>query len=157
VNVSPHEGAALRVLSPNAVCYRDQTGSGAETAAQLRADGRITLTLCAFEGPPMILRLHGRGAVVPRGTPDDAAMRAAHDGAQEPPGARQIVRIGVDLVQTSCGHGVPLCEGASPGDRRRAPARPAGSARRARPASARTEATWPGACGSAGRSCAGAS
>lgn len=110
VNVSPREGAALRVLSPNAVCYLDQTGSGAETATHLRADGRITLMLCGFEGPPMILRLYGRGAVVPRGTPDYAAILAAHYDAQEPPGARQIVRIEVDLVQTSCGYGVPLFE-----------------------------------------------
>src|SRR3984957_16193390 len=67
VNVSPKDGAALRVLSPNRVAYLDQTGSGNETAAHLRADGRLTLMFCAFAGPPLILRLYGRGLVLPRG------------------------------------------------------------------------------------------
>lgn len=110
VNISPREGAALRVPSPNLACYLDQTGSGSETAAHLIADGRITLMLCAFQGPPMILRLYGRGTSLLRGTPDYAALLAAHYAGQEPPGARQIVRILVELVQTSCGYGVPLFE-----------------------------------------------
>lgn len=108
VNISPREGAALRVLGPNAACYLDQTGSGAETAAHLRADRRITLMLCAFEGPPMILRLYGQGTSLPRGTPDYDAILAGHYDGCEPPGARQIIRVDVDLVQTSCGYGVPL-------------------------------------------------
>lgn len=116
VNISPREGAALRVLSPNAVCYLDQTGSGAETAAHLAADGRITLMLCAFEGPPMILRLYGRGESLLRGTPDYAALLSAQYGGAEPPGARQIIRVAVDLVQTSCGYGVPLFEHAGERD-----------------------------------------
>jgi hypothetical protein len=110
VNISPREGAALRVLGPDAACYLDQTGSGAETAAHLATDGRITIMLCAFQGPPMILRLYGRGRSLLRGTADYAALLAAHYDNTEPPGARQIVRIAVDLVQTSCGYGVPLFE-----------------------------------------------
>lgn len=110
VNISPREGAALRVLGPNAACYLDQTGSGAETAAHLAADGRITLMLCAFQGPPMILRLYGRGTSLLRGTPDYDAILAEHYDGREPQGARQIVRVDVDLVQTSCGYGVPLFE-----------------------------------------------
>src|SRR5271168_762816 len=69
VNVSPKDGAALRILSPNSVAYLDQTGSGNETAAHLRAHGRLTLMFCAFTGPPMILRLYGDGHALLRGRP----------------------------------------------------------------------------------------
>lgn len=108
VNLSPKGADALRVLGPNAVCYLDQTGSGNETAAHLRADGRLTLMLCAFEGPPRILRLYGRGRVLRRGTPEYAGLLAEAFDGEEPLGARQIVVLDVDLVQTSCGFGVPL-------------------------------------------------
>ena len=67
VNVSPKDGAALRILSPNRVAYLDQTGSGNETAAHLRAHGRLTLMFCAFAGAPLILRLYGQGRALPRG------------------------------------------------------------------------------------------
>src|SRR5215510_1879645 len=66
VNVSPRDVASLRVLDPNTVVYLDLTGSGNETAAHLLADGRLTLMFCAFEGAPTILRLYGRGQVLPR-------------------------------------------------------------------------------------------
>ncbi len=108
VNVSPREAEALRVLDPNAVAYLDLTGSGNETAAHLRADGRLTLMFCAFGGPPLIMRLYGRGRVLRRGGADYARLIAEEFGSVEPPGARQIVRLEVDLVQTSCGFGVPL-------------------------------------------------
>lgn len=108
VNVSPRDGASLRVLGGNEVAYLDRTGSGNETAAHLRDNGRLTLLFCAFEGPPMILRLYGRGRVLPRGGADYARLLAAEFGGDEPPGARQMVRLDVDLVQTSCGYGVPL-------------------------------------------------
>jgi hypothetical protein len=108
VNLSPKGLDALRVLGPNAVAYLDLTGSGNETAAHLRHDGRLTLMFCAFEGPPRILRLYGRGRVLRRDTPEYARLLGeAFDGA-EPLGARQIVLLDVDLVQTSCGFGVPL-------------------------------------------------
>lgn len=108
VNISPREASALRVLGPNAVAYLDQTGSGAETAAHLRAGGRMTIMFCAFEGPPLILRLYGQGQSLVRGGPDYAALLAEAFGGTEPPGARQIVVQTIDLVQTSCGFGVPL-------------------------------------------------
>jgi len=108
VNLSPKDGASLRVLGENTVAYLDQTGSGNETAAHLRADGRMTIMLCAFEGPPIILRLYGRGRVHLRGRAEYTRLLAeAFDGA-EPPGARQIVALDVELVQKSCGYGVPL-------------------------------------------------
>jgi hypothetical protein len=108
VNLSPRETAALRVLGENAVAYLDRTGSGNETAAHLRADGRMTIMFCAFDGPPLILRLYGRGHVLPRGGAAYAELLRTAFGEQEPPGARQIVHLAVELVQTSCGFGVPL-------------------------------------------------
>jgi predicted pyridoxine 5'-phosphate oxidase superfamily flavin-nucleotide-binding protein len=108
VNLSPKGLDALRVLGPNAVVYLDRTGSGNETAAHLRADGRLTLMLCAFEGPPRILRLYGQGRVLRRGTADYARLLAEAFDGEEPVGARQLVVLDVDLVQTSCGFGVPL-------------------------------------------------
>jgi len=110
VNVSPRPTNALRVLDERTVAYLDLTGSGSEAAAHLRADGRITLMFCAFDEPPSILRLYGRGTSLARNTNDyDVLLASAFDN-QELLGARQIVRIDIDLVQTSCGYGVPLFE-----------------------------------------------
>jgi hypothetical protein len=108
VNVSPRGANAFRVLDPNAVAYLDETGSGNETAAHLRASGRLTIMFCGFENVPMILRLYGQGRALPRGTPEYAALLETAFANQEPPGARQIICLDVDLVQTSCGYGVPL-------------------------------------------------
>jgi hypothetical protein len=110
VNVSPRPTDALRVLDERTVAFLDLTGSGSETAAHLRADGRITLMFCALDEPPSILRLYGRGTSLPRDTSDYAALLASAFGNEEPLGARQIVRIDIELVQTSCGYGVPLFE-----------------------------------------------
>ena len=108
INISPRGADAFRVLGPNAVAYLDETGSGNETAAHLRLSGRLTIMFCGFEAVPMILRLYGQGRALPRGTADyDALLQSAFDN-QETPGARQIIRLDVDMVQTSCGYGVPL-------------------------------------------------
>lgn len=114
INLSPRGTDALRVLDDHTVTYLDRTGSSNETAAHLLADGRLTIMLCAFAGLPSILRLYGRGTVLRR---DSAAYRdllATAFSGEEPPGARQIVRLAVDLVQTSCGYGVPLFEAVGP-------------------------------------------
>ncbi|WP_374624553.1 pyridoxamine 5'-phosphate oxidase family protein [Devosia sp.] len=108
INLSPRSTDLFRVLSDNAACYLDRTGSGNETAAHLRADGRLTIMFCAVEGPPLILRLYGRGQTIARGGAQYATLLAEHYGNTEPLGARQIVRIDFDLVKTSCGYGVPL-------------------------------------------------
>ena len=107
VNVSPKGMGTFRVLGPNDVAYLDGTGSGSETRAPLvgPGGGRLTLMFCAFEGPPLVLRLYGRGQSLMRGTPEYDALLPRFD---EIPGARQIVRLAVDLVQASCGMGVPL-------------------------------------------------
>jgi Pyridoxamine 5'-phosphate oxidase len=110
VNVSPRPTDALRVLDERTVAYLDLTGSGNETAAHLRADGRITVMFCALDEPPSILRLYGRGTSLARNTIDYGVLLASAFDNQEPLGTRQIVRIDIDLVQTSCGYGVPLFE-----------------------------------------------
>ena len=108
INLSPRSTDMLRVIGDNAVVYLDRTGSGNETAAHIRADGRLTIMFCAVEGPPMIMRLYGRGSVIGRGSEEYAALLAAEYGNTEPPGARQMIRLDFDLVKTSCGYGVPL-------------------------------------------------
>jgi hypothetical protein len=108
VNVSPKGTDALRVLGTNEVAYLDLTGSGNETAAHMLADGRLTLMFCAFDGAPMILRLYGQGRALRRGSPDYERLLAQEFGGSEPLGSRQIVVQQIDLVQTSCGFGVPL-------------------------------------------------
>jgi hypothetical protein len=107
VNLSPKGLDALRVLGPNQVCYLDLTGSGAETAAHLKADGRLTIMLCAFEGPPLILRLYGRGRTLLRGSAAYGDLLRTAFGGKERIGARAIVVLDVEMVQTSCGYGVP--------------------------------------------------
>lgn len=108
INLSPREGSAFRAIGPNAVCWLDQTGSGAETAAHLAADGRLTVMFCSFETQPQILRLYGRGRSLMRGSADYAAVLDEAFGGVETPGARQIVMLDVETVQTSCGYGVPF-------------------------------------------------
>jgi hypothetical protein len=87
VNVSPRPTDALRVLDERTVAYLDLTGSGSETAAHLRVDGRITLMFCALDEPPSILRLYGRGTSLSRNSNEYAALLAAAFDNQEPRGA----------------------------------------------------------------------
>lgn len=108
VNVSPRSTEALRLLDDLTAIYLDRTGSGNETAAHLKADGRLTIMFCAFDGPPVILRLYGRGRMIRRNSPEYLSLLAEHYGGNEPLGARQIIRLDIDLVQTSCGYAVPL-------------------------------------------------
>jgi pyridoxamine 5'-phosphate oxidase-like protein len=105
VNVSPKGLDTFAVLDPNTVAYLDLTGSGVETVAHLRENGRITIMFCAFDGKPNIARLYGRGEVLPIGEPSADALLPRF-GAY--PGARSVIRVQVDRVSTSCGYGVPL-------------------------------------------------
>lgn len=107
VNLSPRDTRLLRLLDDHTALYLDLTGSGNETAAHLRTNGRLTLMFCAFEGPPMILRLYGTGQVLQRGSADYSAILSRYFSNQEPLGARQMIMLTVDLVQTSCGYNVP--------------------------------------------------
>src|ERR1041384_456169 len=100
VNLSPKGLDCLRVLGPHRVAYLDLTGSGNETSAHLAQNGRITLMFCAFQGPPSILRLYGRGATV---LPGDAAWGDLRPLFPDYPGVRQIITVDVHRVQTSWG------------------------------------------------------
>ena len=104
INLSPKGMDSFRVLDDRTVAYLDVAGSGNETNAHLLADGRITIMFCAFDNPALIFRIYGRGRpVLPQDT--DWAEHAAQFTLL--PGTRQIFRIAIDEVQTSCGWGVP--------------------------------------------------
>jgi hypothetical protein len=105
VNCSP-KGTRdnLVVMGGRRVAYQDMTGSGAETIAHLRENGRIVVMFCAFEGPPRIVRLHGKGRAVvrqDRDFEDLAALFPAH------PGTRAVITVDVERISDSCGYGVP--------------------------------------------------
>jgi hypothetical protein len=110
VNVSPKgPGSTLQVLGPHEVAYLDYTGSGAETTAHLRENGRIVVMLCAFEGPPQIIRLHGTGEVVEAGDPRCDTLLARFPQEPLPRVAlRSVIRVDVERVAKSCGYTVPL-------------------------------------------------
>ena len=95
------------MLDERTVAYLDMIGSGAETIAHLRENGRIVVMLCAFEGPPRIVRLHGHGSVVLAGDEGFEEL-AARCGFDVPPGRRGIVKVDVTRIADSCGYGVPL-------------------------------------------------
>jgi hypothetical protein len=111
VNVSPKGPiGTLRVLDEQTVAYLDLVGSGAETVAHIRENGRIVVMLCAFEGPPRIVRLHGRGEIVTSEDSRFAQLLAEHAFFEPAVDAarRAIVLVHLSRVSDSCGYGVPL-------------------------------------------------
>ena len=104
VNLSPKGMDSLRLLGPNRVIWLNVTGSGNETAAHVAVNPRMTLMFCAFDGPPMILRLYGEAKVIHT---RDAAWAELYPHFTPIAGARQIFDLQVSLVQTSCGFAVP--------------------------------------------------
>jgi hypothetical protein len=104
VNCSPKGMDTFRVLGPREVAYLDLTGSGVETIAHLRENGRIVLMFCAFENAPQIVRLHGRGDVL---TPDAQGFAELRSLFPEYAGVRSVVRVGLTRIGDSCGFGVP--------------------------------------------------
>jgi hypothetical protein len=114
VNVSPKGPiGTLAVLDKRTVAYLDMAGSGAETIAHLRENGRIVVMLCDFEGPPRILRLHGRGRIVAAGDPEFAELleRAGFEDPHPVDQARRaVIVVDVDRIADSCGYGVPLMD-----------------------------------------------
>jgi hypothetical protein len=109
VNLSPKGmGGTFAVLGEHRVAYLDFHGSGAETLAHLRQNGRITLMFCAFQGPPNIVRLHGRGRYTPLGDPDLTGMLRHFPDAPDLGGLRGVVDVEVTRVSDSCGYAVPL-------------------------------------------------
>lgn len=107
INISPKGLNTLRVLSPQELAYLDLTGSGNETSAHLLENGRITLMTCAFEGPPNILRVYGRGTVH---LPGSARWEELRPLFPDIAGARQIITVRIEKTLTSCGYAVPLME-----------------------------------------------
>jgi hypothetical protein len=111
VNVSPKGPiGTLRVLDARTVAYLDTVGSGAETIAHLRDNGRIVIMLCAFAGPPRILRLHGRGEPILAADPcfAELARRCGFTEPASPEARRGIVHVEIERIADSCGYGVPL-------------------------------------------------
>ena len=104
VNLSPKGLDGFRILGPRQVAYLDHVGSGAETIAHLRENGRIVVMLCAFEGPPRVVRLHGRGRVLEPQDPAFAPLRARFKAGVP---ARAVIAIDVERISDSCGYGVP--------------------------------------------------
>jgi hypothetical protein len=107
VNLSPKGLDTFRILDPHTVAYLDLTGSGVETIAHLRQNGRATIMFCAFQGPPKILRLYGLGEVVEPTHRDFAELRPAFG---EHVGVRSIIRLHVQRIADACGFAVPRYE-----------------------------------------------
>ena len=105
LNLSPKGMDSLRVLTNSRVAYLDLTGSGNETAAHLKNDGRMTLMWCSFDTNPLILRLYGRGHTVRR---QDTEWAELHSHFTALPGERQLIVLDIESVQTSCGYAVPM-------------------------------------------------
>ncbi len=107
VNCSPKGGDAFRILGNREVAFQDLTGSGVETIAHLRENGRIVLMFCAFDGPPQIVRLHGTGTLL---TPEQTQYATLIDKFPANVGTRAIIHIQVHRVSSSCGYAVPRFE-----------------------------------------------
>jgi hypothetical protein len=105
VNLSPKGLESFAVLGPRRIAYLDLTGSGVETIAHLRENGRIVVMFCAFEGPPRIVRCYGRGTVTELGTPGFDALAAKFPNHA---GARAVIQIDLTRIADSCGYAVPL-------------------------------------------------
>jgi hypothetical protein len=104
LNLSPKGLDSFTVIDPTTVAYLDIVGSGVETIAHVKQNGRLIMMFCAFDGPPRILRLWGNGEVIERSDPRWAEMRARFP---QMPGERSIIVLHVSRVQDSCGYGVP--------------------------------------------------
>lgn len=107
INLSPKGMDTFRILGPREVAYLDLTGSGVETIAHLRENGRIVFTFCAFEGPPKIVRLQGIGQAITTDGAEFAALRARFP---DYPGVRAIIRARLRRISDSCGYSVPRYE-----------------------------------------------
>jgi hypothetical protein len=107
VNVSPRGHDTFSVLGPHRVAWVDFTGSGVETIAHLRENGRICLMFCSYDRRPRIVRLHGRGSVA---LPGEAAYDDVVERHPAHPSTRAVVVVDVDRVSDSCGYGVPVMD-----------------------------------------------
>jgi hypothetical protein len=107
INLSPKGMDTFRCIDRKTVAYLDLTGSGNETAAHLNENRRMTIMFCSFTEQPMILRLYGQGQAIRPKHPDWQNLHSLFDSL---PGERQVIVMGIDSAQTSCGYGVPIYE-----------------------------------------------
>ncbi len=107
VNLSPKGMDTLHIVDDNRLIWLNLSGSGNETAAHVRENGRMTMMFCAFDGDPLILRVYGQARVH---HPRDPEWQEHGSHFAPLAGSRQIFDLTVDLVQTSCGTGVPVME-----------------------------------------------
>ncbi len=107
INLSPKGMESFHCYSDKLVGYLDMVGSGNETAAHIKQDGRLTIMFCSFGEQPLIMRLYGQGRVV---QPDDKDWADYSACLPQYKGTRQIILLAIDCVQTSCGYGVPRME-----------------------------------------------
>jgi hypothetical protein len=105
VNLSPKGLDAFRILGPTTVAYVDFNGSGVETIAHLKENGRIVLMFCAFQGPPDVFRLYGHGRVIEPHEPEFATLAESFPNSEN---ARSIILVELTCIKDSCGYGVPL-------------------------------------------------
>ncbi len=105
VNVSPKGMDSLRIISPSEIAWLNLTGSGNESAAHVLENRRMTIMFCSFDKQPLILRLYGEAEVIHPRNPEWESL----SGMFPPhPGARQVFRLQISLITTSCGYAVPL-------------------------------------------------
>jgi hypothetical protein len=107
VNISPKGLESFHILSETQVAYMDLTGSGNETSAHVTENGRITIMFCAFDGPPNIVRLFGKGRTI---LPKDAEWDSLITHFTPQLSTRQIIVVDVHMTQTSCGYAVPFMD-----------------------------------------------
>ncbi len=105
INCSPKGLESFRVLSPHRIAYLDVGGSGIETVAHLKENGRIVIMMCAFAGPPKTYRFYGRGSVIEQ---HDSNFKELLQEFPPQPAARNIIVVEVERIIDSCGYGVPL-------------------------------------------------
>ena len=105
VNLSPKGLDTFRILDARTVAYLDLTGSGVETISHVRQNGRITLMFCALDGPPLIVRLYGKGEVIAPAHTEFATLAPLFPALAGP---RAVIRVALDRITDSCGYGVPL-------------------------------------------------
>lgn len=107
INISPKGMDSFRIIDSNKIIWLNLTGSGNETAAHLLESNRMTIMFCAFEGNPLILRLYGQAKTYHK---RDELFQKYLKLFPDFPAARQIIEMDVEMVQTSCGFGIPIME-----------------------------------------------
>ncbi len=107
INVSPKGLDTLRILDSKTIAYLDLTGSGVESIAHIKENGRFVMMFCSFDKKPLILRLHGRGQVIEKSDEEWADLQAQFPDYRT---ARAIIKLSIQRIADSCGWGVPMYE-----------------------------------------------